>query len=166
MNIFTLNVLNLERFYLLPKIHKILVNVPGRPAISNNNRATENVSAYLDQHLKSLVPNIPHILEDIRDFLCRINEIDNIPDNAILVSSDVVELYPNIPQEEGIKTIHEYLESRSDKSVSTKSICELESIILKNNFFQKMGSLSIMRNKEQLLGQNLLPRTLTYLWLG
>ena len=76
----------LSRFYLLPEIHKILVNVPGRPAISNNNRARKNVSAYLDHHLKSLIPNIPYILEDIRDFLCRINEIDNIPDNAILVS--------------------------------------------------------------------------------
>ena len=60
--------------------------MPGRPVISNNNTATENISAYLDHHLKSLVPNIPHILEDTRDFLCRMNEIDNILDNAILVS--------------------------------------------------------------------------------
>ena len=55
------------RFYLQPKIHKRLVNVPGRPVISNNNTVTENISAYMDYHLKPLVENIPHILEDMRD---------------------------------------------------------------------------------------------------
>ena len=38
----------LGRFYLLPKIHKRTFNVPGRPVISNNSTATENISAFLD----------------------------------------------------------------------------------------------------------------------
>ena len=50
------------RFFLLPKIHKRLANVLERPIISNNNTVTENISAYMDYHLKPLVPNIPHIL--------------------------------------------------------------------------------------------------------
>ena len=84
------------RFFLLPKIHKRLKNVPRRPVISSNNTATENISAFMEYHLKSLVPNIPHILEDTRDFLCRINEIDNISDDTILVflCSWVAPLYP------------------------------------------------------------------------
>ena len=36
------------RFYLLPKIHKRLENVPGRPIISNCGFCTENISAILD----------------------------------------------------------------------------------------------------------------------
>ena len=59
------------KFCVLPKIHKTLANMPGRPVISNNNTATENISTFFDYHLKSLVPNIPNILEDTRDFLCR-----------------------------------------------------------------------------------------------
>ena len=56
--------LQLGRFSLLPKIHKRMTNVPGRPVISSNGTSTENISSYLDYHLKSLIPNILHILED------------------------------------------------------------------------------------------------------
>ena len=34
------------RFYLLPKIYKGKTNVPGRPVISNNQTATENISSF------------------------------------------------------------------------------------------------------------------------
>ena len=56
-------------FYLLPKIHKRTSNIPGRPVVANNGTATENVLAFLDFHLKTIVPTIPHIAEDTRDFL-------------------------------------------------------------------------------------------------
>ena len=42
------------RFYLLPKIHKRLHNVPGRPVISNCGYYTENISSFLDYHLQPL----------------------------------------------------------------------------------------------------------------
>ena len=35
-----------------------------------------------------------------------------------------------------VKTILEYLETRSDKSISSNSLCDLASIILKNNYFE------------------------------
>ena len=56
----------LGRFYLLPKIHKTAFNVPGRPVISSNRTATENISALLDFYIymKPIVQTIPHILED------------------------------------------------------------------------------------------------------
>ena len=38
------------RFYLLPKIHKMLHNVPCRPVISNSGYYTENISSFLDDH--------------------------------------------------------------------------------------------------------------------
>ena len=34
----------LDRFYLLPKIHKPRSNVPDRPVISNNDTRTKNIS--------------------------------------------------------------------------------------------------------------------------
>ena len=51
---FFMNKPKLERFYLLPKIHKRLHNVPGRPVISNSGFLTENISAFLEYHLKPL----------------------------------------------------------------------------------------------------------------
>ena len=48
------------------------MNVPGRPVISNNGTATARISSFLDFHLKNIVPTIPRILEDTRNFLYRI----------------------------------------------------------------------------------------------
>ena len=45
----------LERFYILTKTHKRMTNIPGQPVISNNGTSTENISPYLDYHLKSLI---------------------------------------------------------------------------------------------------------------
>ena len=39
---------NLVKLYLLPKIHKRLFKVAGRPVISNCGTPTENVAAFLD----------------------------------------------------------------------------------------------------------------------
>ena len=36
----------------------------------------------------------------------------------------------------GIETMRRYLETRSDKSISSNSLCDLASIILKNNYFE------------------------------
>ena len=46
------NACNLGKLYLLPKIHKRLFNVPGRPVISNCGTPTEKASEFLDHHLK------------------------------------------------------------------------------------------------------------------
>ena len=46
---------SLEKFYLLPKIHKRLGNVPGRPVISNCRTPTEKVSEYLDFLIKPVI---------------------------------------------------------------------------------------------------------------
>ena len=48
---------NLGKLYLLPKIHKRLSNVPGRPVISNCGTPTEKVSEFLDHHLKAIMQN-------------------------------------------------------------------------------------------------------------
>ena len=41
--------------YLLPKIHKRLVNVSGRPVISNCGTPTEKDSEFLDHHLQPIM---------------------------------------------------------------------------------------------------------------
>ena len=97
--------LQLGRFYLLPRIRKRRSNVPGCPGISSNGTATENFSSLLDFHMKTVIPTIPHILEDTRDFLSRLNQLRDIPENTLLVTFDVVGLYPHLPHEEGLETM-------------------------------------------------------------
>ena len=45
----------LEKLYLLPKIHKRLSNVPGRPVISNCGALTKKVSEFLDSHMQPIM---------------------------------------------------------------------------------------------------------------
>lgn len=42
------------RFYMLPKIHKGLNSVPGRPVISNCVYFTESISSFVDHYLQPL----------------------------------------------------------------------------------------------------------------
>ena len=53
----------LGRFYLLQKIHKRLHNVPDRPVISNSSYFPENISPFLDFHLKPLAQNVNPIFK-------------------------------------------------------------------------------------------------------
>ena len=126
----------LGRFYLLPKIHKRMTNVPGQTVTSSNGTSTENISSYLDYHLKSLIANVRYILEDTRDFVNRIKDLSDLPESSILVSFDVAGLYSHIPHENGIETMAEYLETREDKIDSTKSLCDVAGIVLKDHYFE------------------------------
>ena len=46
---------NLGKLYLLPKIHKQLSNVPGRPVISNCGAPTEKVFEFLESHIQPIM---------------------------------------------------------------------------------------------------------------
>ena len=58
---------NLGKFYCLPKIHKHLENVPGRPIISSCGVPTEKASEFLDFHLKSIMQNGASYIKDSND---------------------------------------------------------------------------------------------------
>lgn len=88
--------------YLLPKIHKRLANVPGRPVISNCGTPTEKVSEFLDSQLKSVMKSGESYIKDSGDFIEKLKNLKSIPPNAILVTADVVGLYPSIPHNAGL----------------------------------------------------------------
>ena len=62
----------LGRFYLLPKIHKGLSSVKGRPVISNCGTVTEHISEYLDHHLNALVSQSRSYVKDTNHILSTI----------------------------------------------------------------------------------------------
>jgi len=60
---------------------------------------------------------------------------------------DVKALYPSIPYDGGLRAIEKALESRGDKSVSTKSLLNLAEIVLKNNYFEHNGKTYVQRQE-------------------
>ena len=78
----------LGKFYLLPKIHKCLENVPGT--------ATEKISEVLDFHVQPLVGQVDSIIKDSTDFLKKLKSLGHISSTAILCailcSTDMVSL--------------------------------------------------------------------------
>ena len=69
LNISKLKNPNIAMFYLLPKIHKRLNDVPVRPVISNCGYYTEDASAFLDFHPQPLAQTVKQYIKDINDFL-------------------------------------------------------------------------------------------------
>ena len=132
-----LNISELKiRFYLLPKIHKRLNNVPGRLVISNCGYYTENISAFLDFHLQPLAQAVKSYIKDRNDFLNKLRSLPELPDNIILCTVDVVGLYPNISLEEGLSALRKRLDNRMEKYISSDTLCNLAEVVLKNNIFK------------------------------
>ena len=113
------------RFYLLPKIHKRLHDVPGRPVISNCGFYTKNISSLLDFHLQPLAQKVKSYIKDTNHFLKKIKELGQLPEGAILCTINVVGLFPNIPHDEGLAFLKDFLDSRVDKQVTTDTLIEL-----------------------------------------
>ena len=129
------------RFYLLPKIHKRLHNVPGRPVMPNYGYYTKNISSFLDYHLQPLAKNLESHIKDTNHLLKKLKELGSLPKNAILCTLDVVGLYPNMPQEEGLVSIRKHIDNRENKKVTTDTLVELADMILKNNYSQFLDKI-------------------------
>ena len=119
------------RFYLLPKIHK--KGCPGRPVISGCGTCTERISEFVDSHIKPLVPNIPSYIKDTKHFLQKLQGLGKLPEGAILVTADVVGLYPHIPHEEGLSAMRDALRTATTPSVPTEDLVDLARLVLTSN---------------------------------
>ena len=102
---------NLGKMYLLPKIHKILFNVPSRPVILNCSLPTEKLSEFLDSHLIGIIQESWSYIKDSNsnDFINKTKNLKDISQEALLVTADVVGLYPSILHEDGLKALKEAL---------------------------------------------------------
>ena len=73
-------------------------------------------------------------IKDTTDFLNKLKE-QRVQQNTILVTMDVMSLYTNIPNREGIQTVKSVLE-KSNKSSLTSVITSFLGLILALNNFQ------------------------------
>ena len=75
-------------------------------------------------------------IKDTGNFLNKLRELGSVPQNALLVTVDVVGLYPSIPHQDGLDALSIKLEQREDKKISTEDLLEMAQFVLKNNYFE------------------------------
>ena len=75
-------------------------------------------------------------VKETGDLSEKIESLGRIPEDAFLVTADVVGLYPSIPHNVGLKALYEKLEERSDEKVSSTNLVDMVEFALKNNFFE------------------------------
>ena len=126
------NATNLGKFYLPPKIHKCLNNVPGRPSIPNYGAPTRKGSEFLDFHLKRIMKNGASYIKDSNDFMNTVKNIE-VSNDALLVTADIIGLYPSISHEAGLKALRNAIENRNYEEIPTESLLKMAEIVLKNN---------------------------------
>ena len=127
---------SLAKRYVLPKIHKRLFDVPGRAVISNCGTPSEKVYKFSDHHFKPVMQEGQSYIKDTGDFLNKIRNINALPENAILVTIDVVGLYPSIPHQTGLEALKEALDNRKTRKVPTGKLVKMAEFVLRINYFQ------------------------------
>ena len=75
-------------------------------------------------------------LKDTGDFLEKLRAIGEIPKGAILVTANVVGLYPSIPHDEGFKDVRNQYGKIIGKTVPTEDVIKMAEFVLKNNLFE------------------------------
>ena len=102
----------------------------------------------MDHHLNPLAKEIPSYIKDTNDFNLKLQQLDDLSFERLLVTLDVISLYTNILHQEGLNACRVILNKREVLDPPTEQIDNLTSIILKrNNFFdglhylQKQGTV-------------------------
>ena len=137
--------------------------MPGRPVISNCGFYTENISSFLDFHLRSLAQRLSSYIKDTNHFLKKIKESGQLLEGTILCTIDVVGLYPNIPHDEGLAFLKDFLDSRVDKQITTDTLIELTELALKNNIFE-LSDKTYKQIHGTTIGTKLLHHMQYFLW--
>ena len=92
---------------------------------------TEKVSEFLDSHMQPIIKKGWSYIKDSQDFINKSRKLGKIPDNAILVTADVVSLYPSIPHNVGLRALKEALDKREQKKIPTEDLLQMTEFVLK-----------------------------------
>ena len=144
----------LQRREISPQMASWIVNRKAKPGVAFGNikthkkdnplrlitsccgTAIENLSAFTEFYLQPLARKQPSFIKDTTDLLNRIqklNEQGPFPEGTLLVSWDVVSMFPNIDNELGLGAVSRALDTRKQLLPSTDCILEAVEICLKSN---------------------------------
>ncbi len=129
----------IPRFYGLPKIHQSTNEKgipPVRPIISHNNSLLCHSAKFIDHILQPIARIYPDYLHNSTELIRRLDSL-HINDNIILISMDIVSLFPSIPQMECLAIIYEEMSKHQDLLLFDPNlIIQLLQINMFNNYFE------------------------------
>ena len=121
--------------YLLSKVHRHLVSLPGFPVISNCGTSAEKGSKFIDHHLQPILRSVMYT-KNSNDFLSKLKNLKKIPDSDIWVTADVAELHSSIAYNEGLEVLMKQLDNFYRKSIHTEDVVKMAEFVLKINYFE------------------------------
>ena len=91
------------------KTHKI--GNPTRVTTSGWNTAIENLSIFVENKLYDIASELPSRIKDTNHMLDIIDKLNSLdwPLNSILVSFDVINMFPNIDNNIGFSSVKKYV---------------------------------------------------------
>ena len=87
----------------------------------------------------------------------KLKHLGKVPYNAILITADVVGLYPSIPHEADLEALYEKLEERAEKKIPSLDLVNVAEFVLKNNYFE-FDSKVKKQVSEAVIGNKFAPR--------
>lgn len=132
------------RLYGVPKIHK--ADFPLRPICSFINSPSYELCKYITNILKKITENSKYNVKDSIQFRDRIKN-QKISSNEILVSFDVVSLFPSVPVDLAISIIEEKWNTLKEHTDINKSLFLdiLRFCIVDNRYFQHDGRIYLQQ---------------------
>ncbi|XP_075462923.1 uncharacterized protein LOC142498600 [Ascaphus truei] len=121
-------------FYHLPKVHKTLVDPPGRPIISSIGSLGDGLSKYIDQYLQPFVKNLPSFLLDSGDLIRKLKNVKWNP-QFIWVTMDVTSLYSVIRHDQGVAAVEHFIGGPDSNHFHTAFILDAINFLLTHNYF-------------------------------
>ena len=102
-------------------------------------------------------------IKDTADFLDKLKDLGEVPEGAILVTADVIGLYPSIPHDEGLGVLRKQYDKFLYKKAPTEDIIKMSDFVLKNNFFE-FNSKFFQQISGSAIGTKFAPHMLVFLW--
>ena len=92
-------------------------------------------------------------IRDYGDFIENMKSINHIAQDAVMVTTDVVGLYPSIPLNASLKALRKVLGYRVNKTISANDFTKMTEFVLKKNCFDFNGKV-----KKHISGTTILTR--------
>uniref|UniRef100_A0A803JPC3 Helix-turn-helix domain-containing protein n=1 Tax=Xenopus tropicalis TaxID=8364 RepID=A0A803JPC3_XENTR len=132
-------------FHILPKVHKSLENVTGRPIVAGIGALNEGLSQYVDRLLIPLVLRLPTFLKDTTMCINKLADLEWKPTYRWF-TMDVTALYSSIDHTVGLDSIFYWL-NRGETFSTTQIGFIMQSVdfLLHTNYFLFNGSFYLQR---------------------
>lgn len=147
------------KLYGLPKIHKV-GPLKMRPVVSNVNSPNYKLAKWFIAELKCLPEPEGFSIKNSLEFASKVGDLV-LEDDEIMISFDVESLFPNVPVDEGLEALDEWLtkcgvdEKKKQVYISAAKVCLDDSFFQFRDVFYKLLQGTSMGNPISPLIANL-----------